>query len=216
MEGLPLLDDSGHQCIGRKPCHYKRESQRLKVLIEEHTQRPITTLLDVACGTGLHLVYLKDHYAVEGLDLDPEMLNLARQRHPDVAFHQGDMRTFDLGRRFDVVTCLFAAISYCRSNAELDLTITCMARHAKPGGLVIVEPFTTPEQFTPRYVSAVFVARPDLKISRIHTSEVDGMAMMPFHYPAPIPTPASGELPRFSFTNPVVQLTADHFLNVRA
>lgn len=193
---------------GRKPCHhgekpralmftksvtwydavnswkdYRRESQRLMVLIEEHAQRPVTTLLDVACGTGLHLVYLKDHYAVEGLDLDPEMLTLARQRHPGVAFHQGDMRAFDLRQGFDVVTCLFAAISYCRNTAELEQTITCMARHAKPGGLVVVEPFVPPEQFTPGYVSAVFVDRPDLKIARIHTSEVaDGMAVMPFHY----------------------------------
>lgn len=162
---------------------YKREAQRLRLLIEEHAQRPTATLLDVACGTGLHLTYLKEHYAVEGLDLDPEMLHLAQQRHPSVAFHEGDMRAFDLARRFDVVTCLFASISYCRNTAELEQTINCMARHANPGGLVIVEPFITPEQFTRGYVAAIFVDRPDLKIARISTSEVaHGMAVMPFHY----------------------------------
>ncbi len=64
---------------------YKRGAQRLKLLMDKHAQRPIDTLLDVACGTGEHLTYLKDNYAVERLDLDPKMLNLARQRHPSVA-----------------------------------------------------------------------------------------------------------------------------------
>ena len=120
---------------------YKHEVRQLRLLIEQHAQRPIATLLDVACGTGQHLTSLKDRYAVEGLDLDPEMLTVARQRHPNVAFHQGDMRAFDLGRCFDVATCLFASISYCRGMAELEQTIKCMARHVNPGGLIIVEPF---------------------------------------------------------------------------
>jgi ubiquinone/menaquinone biosynthesis C-methylase UbiE len=68
---------------------YERETERLRLLIGQHAWRPVTTLLDVACGTGKHVTYLKAHYAVEGLDLDDEMLGLARQRHPDVAFHQG-------------------------------------------------------------------------------------------------------------------------------
>ncbi|HKX16505.1 MAG TPA: class I SAM-dependent methyltransferase [bacterium] len=162
---------------------YKREAQRLRLLVDEHAQRPVATLLDIACGTGQHLTYLKDHYAAEGLDLDHEMLNLARQRHPGIAFHCGDMRAFDLGRRFDVVLCLFASVSYCRDMAELEQAITTMARHVNPGGLVVVEPFITPEQFKPGHVSAIFVDHPDLKIARIHTAEVaDGIAVMPFHY----------------------------------
>jgi len=35
-------------------------------------------VLDVAYGTGLHLAYLKDQYTVQGLDLDPNMLKIAR------------------------------------------------------------------------------------------------------------------------------------------
>jgi len=129
--------------------NYEREAQRLRLLMDQHAQSTITTLLDVACGTGQHITHLKPHYTVEGLDLDPEMLSLARRRHPDVAFHQGDMRTFDLGRRFDAVICLFSSIAYCRSTTELAQTVGCMAKHANPSGLVIVEPF-----FAPRAVRA--------------------------------------------------------------
>lgn len=162
---------------------YKREAERLGLLMEQHAQRPIAILLDVACGTGQHLTYLKNWYAVQGLDLDPAMLDLARQRHPDVPFHQGDMRAFDVGRRFDAVACLFASISNCRSTAELGQAVECMARHTNPGGLVIVEPFITPEQFEPGHVSAIFVDRPELKIARIHSGTVAGdTAVMLFHY----------------------------------
>ena len=39
------------------------------------------SLLDVACGTGLHLGIWRDQFEhVEGVDLDPNMLAMARQR----------------------------------------------------------------------------------------------------------------------------------------
>jgi SAM-dependent methyltransferase len=163
---------------------YAGEAQRLCVLIHRHAQRPIKTLLDVACGTGGHLVYLKDHYTVEGLDLDAEMLNLARRRLPDVPFRQGDMRTFDLGGRcFDAVSCLFGSIAYCRSAAELAQAIGCMAAHTNPRGLVIAEPFIAPERFQPGHLGATFVDRPDLKIARIHQGAAAGKtAVLLFHY----------------------------------
>lgn len=168
--------------------NYEREAQRLRLLMAQHAPSTITTLLDVACGTGQHITHLKPHYTVEGLDLDPKMLNLARRRHPDVTFHRGDMRTFDLGRRFDAVTCLFSSIAYCRSTAELAQAVGCIAKHANPGGLVIVEPFFAPDQFKPGHLGAIFVDRPDLKIARISTASVSGQAaVMLFHYLVGIP-----------------------------
>jgi len=93
------------------------------------------------------------------------------------------MRAFDLGCRFDVVTCLFASIAYCRSTPALAHAIGCMTRHTNPGGLVIVEPFIAPEHFKVGHVSAIFVDRPELKIARIHTGAIaDGTAVLAFHY----------------------------------
>jgi len=45
------------------------------------------TLLDVACGTGAHLVHFNNLYAVEGLDLSPDLLAIAAQRLPDIVLH---------------------------------------------------------------------------------------------------------------------------------
>ena len=124
---------------------YAGEARRLKTFIAEHKRSAGNTLLDIACGTGGHVPYLCDEYAYEGLDLDPQMLAIARERNPGIAFHQGDMVNFDLGRQFDVVTCLFSSIGYARSVAKLEQAMAAMARHLLPGGVLLVGPFFPPE-----------------------------------------------------------------------
>ena len=162
---------------------YPLEAERLHRFIGRHARRLAATLLDVACGTGGHLPYLKAHYAVEGLDLDEEMLALARRRCPDVLFHHADMIDFDLHQQYDVVACLFSSIAYAKTPPHLRQAVASMHRHVRPGGLVIAEPFIPPDRFTPGYVAAIFVDRPDLKIARINVGTVeDGMAILPFHY----------------------------------
>jgi ubiquinone/menaquinone biosynthesis C-methylase UbiE len=162
---------------------YPREAERLHSLIQRHGRRPLGTLLDVACGTGQHLDHLKDRYMVEGLDIDGEMLALARRRHPDVTFHQADMIEFTLGRQFDVVVCLFASIAYAKSLPRLLQALRTMRRHTKLGGLVIAEPFIRSDQFEEGRVTAIYVDRPDLKIARIHVGTTEhGVAVLLFHY----------------------------------
>jgi hypothetical protein len=58
-----------------------------------------------------------------------------------------DMTTFDLGRGFDVVACLFSAIAYVRSSQNLARTVANLAKHANPGGVVFLEPYFTPERY---------------------------------------------------------------------
>jgi SAM-dependent methyltransferase len=163
---------------------YRRESARLCALIEQHKRSPGNALLDVACGTGGHIPYLRDAFTIEGVDLDPRMLELARKRHPGLPFHHGDMLDFDLGRRFDVVVCLFSSIGYVKTASRLDRAITNMARHVCPGGVLIVEPFYTPADWKQgRRPCSNFVDRPNLKIARIMVWDVEeAVAKSDFHY----------------------------------
>jgi ubiquinone/menaquinone biosynthesis C-methylase UbiE len=57
---------------------YAGEAERVDALIKAHVRTSGKRLLDVACGTGGHLTYLKHHYVAEGLDLDPNLLAIAR------------------------------------------------------------------------------------------------------------------------------------------
>jgi hypothetical protein len=56
-------------------------------------------------------------------------------------------------------------------------------RHVVSGGVVIVEPWITPDQFRPNDVSARFVDQPDLKVARMNRSEIqNGLWVMDFNY----------------------------------
>jgi ubiquinone/menaquinone biosynthesis C-methylase UbiE len=142
------------------------------------------TLLDVACGTGAHLVELARLYRCVGVDVDPKLLAVARERVPaDVELREADMRDFDLGRRFDAVTCLFSSIGYVDGVDELGRAVASMARHLEPGGVLVVEPWLSPERVVIPHVAAVFVDEPELKIARMNAIEVDGnRSILELHY----------------------------------
>lgn len=163
---------------------YETEAARVASIIR--TRRPdAASVLDVACGTGAHLEHLAKAFAVEGLDLDPDLLAIARERLPGVSLHEADMRSFDLGRTFDAVTCLFSAIGYVRGTAELAAAASAMARHLTPGGAIVVEPWFSPEAWQTGHIAARFVDEPDVKIARMNVSEApepDGTLTLHFHY----------------------------------
>jgi ubiquinone/menaquinone biosynthesis C-methylase UbiE len=141
------------------------------------------TLLDVGCGTGQHLENLSRTFEAEGLDLNPELLRIARERCPGVRFHQADMATFALPRRFDVIACLFSAIGYVRTLENMRSTIATFARHLSPGGLVLVEPWFTPESFWTDTLTTNVTDRGDPKIVWMYTSRrQDRLAVLDIHY----------------------------------
>ncbi|UCG43826.1 MAG: class I SAM-dependent methyltransferase [candidate division WOR-3 bacterium] len=154
---------------------YARESRKLVELIRHKLESDGRRLLDVACGTGEHLKFLQDEFEVEGLDLSEEMLDIARAKLPGVGFHQGDMAVFDLGREYDAVVLLFSSIGYAKTVERLDATLACLARHTRPGGVVVVEPWFTPDDWRPDTVHAgLFGETPELRIARVNTSFREG------------------------------------------
>jgi ubiquinone/menaquinone biosynthesis C-methylase UbiE len=163
--------------------NYADESEKIHALIQKHKRSPGSALLDVGCGTGAHIAHLKNFYAVEGLDLDEQLLEVARQRHPSVAFHHGDMAGFNLNRTYDVIVSLFSAIGYVKTVTRLNQTIHTMARHLAPGGVILIEPWFTPDQFHIGTPHAVIVNEPDLKIARMNVSKTEGtVSILDFHY----------------------------------
>lgn len=132
---------------------YAGEVDRLRALARERVPAA-RTWLDVACGTGRHLELLAAHYACSGVDLDPALLVRARARCPDVAFTVGDMRSFALDRRFDVVTCLFSSIGYAHDLDGLHEAVANLAAHLTAGGLLIVEPWLQPDEWETDRVAA--------------------------------------------------------------
>lgn len=111
------------------------------------------------------------------------MLRVARKRLPGVRFVHGRMEDFRIGRRFDVVTCLFSAIGYVRSEPALRRTLRTLARHLAPEGVVIVEPWFTPQVYRVGRIHLASFGTKELPIARMNLSEKRAnRSIMDMHY----------------------------------
>ncbi len=153
---------------------YKTESVKIHSLIKKYKKSKGKEMLDVACGTGNHIQYLKKYYDITGLDLDKDMLSIAKKKYPGIKFHNRDMRRFDLKKKYDVIVCLFSAIAHLTNKADLKKAIRNFTKHLKDGGILIVEGFITPEVYKPNLVHAIYVNEPDLKIYRVNIPRKKG------------------------------------------
>ena len=161
---------------------YESAVRKIRALVDERAPEP-ASLLDVGCGTGRHLALLRERYEVEGLDLNPTMLGLARERCPGVEFHEADMADFRLGRTFDVVTCLFSSIAYVRTEERMRAATLCMRRHLTPGGVLLIEPWFTPESYWTGTVTANHAEQDDTKVEWMYTSEREGdLSVLDIYY----------------------------------
>jgi SAM-dependent methyltransferase len=162
--------------------NYEKEVDQLREVVDARIPQA-RTLLDVACGTGKHLDYFQSFFECEGLEYESEFVDIARGRLPGVAIHQGDFRDFGLGKRFDVVTCLFSAIGYAHTPEGLHSAVDRMAQHLSPDGALIIEPWFFPGQFLPGHVGMTISDSPVLKICRMNTGRIEGiLTVMDMHH----------------------------------
>jgi ubiquinone/menaquinone biosynthesis C-methylase UbiE len=161
---------------------YAAATEKLHRIIQKYNPQA-KTLLDVACGTGKHLEHLLKNYDVQGLDLNEELLDIAQSRCPGIFFHHGNMIDFELQNRYDVITCLFSSIAYVQTAQNMRRTIHNFRRHLKPGGMIILEPFFSPENYWEDRVTANFVDQKDLKIAWMYISRRRGnLGVLDIHY----------------------------------
>jgi SAM-dependent methyltransferase len=163
---------------------YDEVPRRIDALARTAASDAARTLLDVACGTGRFLASMRDlGYAVTGTDIDPGMLAIAGERLPGVELIEADMATMSLGRRFDVVTVLGSALPGVGGVEALGPAVFNLAKHLKPGGVMIVEEFIRPDRWEEGRLGADFVDRPGLKIARmVRSSRRNDIAVMDMHY----------------------------------
>jgi len=162
---------------------YPAEANKARKFIQKYKLSNGNRLLDIGCGTGIHANLFSKNYQVEGLDIDPKMLSVARRKYPKIKFQQGDMVNFQLKSKFDIIVCLFSAIGYVKTKARLQKTIKNMFQHLLPGGVVLVEPWFTPSQWHPGRVFTTEVNKPDLSIIRMSLSSQKGsLSILEFQY----------------------------------
>jgi len=162
---------------------YQKEVAAIRRLITKCKRSKGNDLLEVACGTGRHTQYLKDKFRVLGTDISTGMLGVARRNIKGVRFQQADMVTLNLGKEFDVITCLFSSIGYVKTSADLKRTLQNFARHLKKGGVVIIEPWLTEKIFKTGLPHMTTYGDDHIKIARLDVSKARGnVSILGMHY----------------------------------
>jgi ubiquinone/menaquinone biosynthesis C-methylase UbiE len=143
---------------------YEVECDFIEEAIRCHTEDPPQTLLDVGCGTGGHaLIMSRRGYEVTGVDRARSMLDIAKRKAEDcdrkLVLVDQDMRALNLNHCFDTVICMFAALSYQLTTAEILTTLRGFHRHLKPGGLLIADYLSGPAVFKDGPVARILETR---------------------------------------------------------
>jgi ubiquinone/menaquinone biosynthesis C-methylase UbiE len=163
---------------------YPAEATQLAALIRANHPRA-KTILDVACGTGEHAHLLAEQFGfeVDGLDLDPTFVRIARAKLARGSVYEGDMTSFAVPKRYDVITCLFSAIGYVRTLENVRRALEHFRAHLTDGGIVLVEPWFAPGALQAGYVSVNSGSANDVKVTRMSLTEVEGrMSRLRFEY----------------------------------
>ncbi len=153
---------------------YEGEARYQVQLIEKYKRSSGRDLLEMACGTGRYLEFFARGFTCTGLDLNPAMLRIARKRVPEARLVHGDMLSTKLGRQYDVVACLFSSIGYVRGSRNLRKVIRNFGDHLKPGGVMLISPWLSKEDFEVGMPRLDIYESKDIKIARAEVSRLKG------------------------------------------
>jgi SAM-dependent methyltransferase len=146
---------------------YDGECDLLEQIFREYGESPITSILDLGCGTGNYALRLAQRgYEVCGVDMSEPMLDVARKKIQNspasVHFFHSDIASVRIGRQFDAAIMMFAVLGYQYTNEQIIRTLKNIRTHLKAGGLLIFDVW---------YGPAVLSQKPQEKCRIIHSGK---------------------------------------------
>ncbi|PYM08924.1 MAG: hypothetical protein DMD82_01305 [Candidatus Rokuibacteriota bacterium] len=122
----------------------KREVDFLEHCFKRFAKRPVRRVVDIACGTGPHLLRLAARgYRMTGLDLSPENIEFLRERTRAAGFDAdlvvGDMTNFQLGARVDAAICMQDSQGHLLTNEHLLDHLRSVAQALRRGGVYVFD-----------------------------------------------------------------------------
>lgn len=156
-----------YQAAGFSEHSYELASRLLDMAFNlEWTGRSV---LDLACGTGdVCLWFASRGFRVTGVDSSAAMLRVgttaAEERGVNVEFSQGDMRTFDPGNHYEMITCLGGSLNYVPALRDLEQVFRQAYTSLMPGKLFIFDIYTIQGLARQHDTDRVVVDRGDIYI----------------------------------------------------
>jgi SAM-dependent methyltransferase len=96
-------------------------------------------ILELGCGIGEVLENLPKKYAVYGLDIEKDYIEVCKKRIPNGKFFVASMHNFKIDEKFDVIFCVYDSINYLRRFAQWESTFKSVNNHLNEEGLFILQ-----------------------------------------------------------------------------
>jgi SAM-dependent methyltransferase len=99
-------------------------------------------ILEIGCGIGEVLANLPERYAVYGLDVERDYIEVCRRRIPRGKFFVSSMHNFKVDEKFDVIFSANDAVNFLKDFAQWKSTFKAVSEHLNTGGLFIFDVYT--------------------------------------------------------------------------
>ncbi|MDD4879401.1 MAG: class I SAM-dependent methyltransferase [Candidatus Omnitrophica bacterium] len=112
--------------------------------IERYSDAKGRSILDIACGTGIHLMeFARRGYEVAGIDAKKEMVDFVLKKAAaeclKVECSQADMKRFEMGRRFGCAACMLDSFRYLLTDDDIFSHLRSVAACLEDGGLYVID-----------------------------------------------------------------------------
>jgi len=129
------------------PSEYAEEAALYVEMIRASARRPVREVLELGSGGGNNASHMKRAFAMTLVEPADRMREISRKLNPECTHLKGDMRSVRLGRTFDTVF-VHDAVMYMRTEDDLRAALETVAVHLAPGGVALVAPDATREEFS--------------------------------------------------------------------
>lgn len=97
-------------------------------------------VLELGCGTGSFTVLMaRLGYKMHGIDSSPEMIKVAKKKHPKSEYEVKDMRMLGICGKFSVAVSVCDTMNYLLDEFDLHAALMSVNKALKPGGIFIFD-----------------------------------------------------------------------------
>jgi cyclopropane fatty-acyl-phospholipid synthase-like methyltransferase len=142
VETQTLYDDSRFYDL----VHGDFAAPEMLAFYEEKIARYGSPVLEIACGSGAYLVpFAEKNIEAVGVDISTEMLKRAEEkasaRNVSLDLKTGDMRDFELNRKFPLILLLGNSLQHLLTRQDVEKCFASVKKHLTDDGRFIVEVF---------------------------------------------------------------------------
>ena len=113
--------------------------EQLLKWLERHHVKPGNSM-DLACGTGVLCQILHcNGIRASGMDFSAGMIDIARERNPDIQYEVADMITYRPDQQYDLITCTGDALNHIGDLADIEKIFRNVYTYTCPGGYFIFD-----------------------------------------------------------------------------